>query len=238
MPTCRDVRLAGCIGLASAGFPALLSLVTDPLTPLTLSLILIALSIQAFVMDRWRYIIWASITILSQVLSATYISLGYPLALSSIAIALYWGGINGIPSTLILSSTSVLAGSQYTLHFIIAGIILVTLYTLIATHRIHSLAILLTIAPTMVGGVIVGLASLLISTLGSIAASGVIERSGCPFKTEDRIVMAGSLFSGAGILSLIASGWNTLLASLWLLGFLLLEAGVLAPRGSFDYNSS
>ncbi|MCE4603219.1 MAG: hypothetical protein F7C08_02905 [Desulfurococcales archaeon] len=104
-------------------------------------------------------------------------------------------------------------------------------YTMARTRRLHSLAMLTVLAPVAVGGVEQSLAAVLTTTLGMVASTRVVEESGCPFKSENRLVQAGALISGTGLLASIVAGWDVYVATLWLLGLLLLEAGVLAPRG-------
>ncbi len=105
-------------------------------------------------------------------------------------------------------------------------------YTLARTRRLHSLAMLAALAPIATGGLEAVLAAVLTTTLGMVATTRIVEESGCPFKSENRLIQAGALVSGAGLLASVVAGWNSYVATLWLLGLLLLEAGVLAPRGS------
>lgn len=161
----------------------------------------------------------------------------HPLALALAILALTLPALGGqawiLASLLPLpAAVSTLVAPSILHHLAVLSILGQTAYTLHKTRRLHSLAMLVALAPVVRGPEEAALAAVLTVALGMVAATRIVEESGCPFKSENRLLQAGALLSGSSLVAAALGGWSPLTATLWLLGLLLLEAGVLAPRGS------
>lgn len=67
-----------------------------------------------------------------------------------------------------------------------------------------------------------------------LAATGAMERSMCPFRSDSRLVMVGSLLAVAGLLASLGEPEPPVTArGLWSAGLLLLVTGLLVPSTAF-----
>lgn len=236
MGVCRGLASIGCIGIAGAGLPILASLVGDAEYWISIAIIMIAASLQAFTARDPRAYMLVMILLVTTI-AAGFISwrMLVPAAAALVLASVASSGLSGLTSIMVLPAALALSGYndlgvvRYTT---LAGVAVAIIYLYIATRRIHSLASVILMAPILYGSLELVLAAPLVLLLGITASAGFIEKSGCPFKTENRVVVAGSAIAGIGLLVMLYTGWILQVASLWLLGVLLLEAGVLAPKGS------
>ncbi|MEB3774880.1 MAG: hypothetical protein GSR86_08145 [Desulfurococcales archaeon] len=236
MSACRGLASIGCIGIAGAGLPILASLVGEAVYWISLAIIIITASLQAFTArSPRRYLLTVTILVVTIVAGFVDLRMMALAAITLILASIVSSGLPGLTSIMILPAALIVAGynDPWVIRYAtLAGVVVSIIYLYAATGRIHSLASVILLAPILYGGLELVLAAPLVLLLGLTASAGFIEKSGCPFKTENRVVIAGSAIAGIGLLVMLYTGWMLQVASLWLLGVLLLEAGVLAPKGS------
>lgn len=233
--SCRSFNLAGCLGTTLIGLVALASLISTPSQWLSLGGLLLALTLVSFKLSARGYYLWLAASAVS---IASSLILGNPLPfIAVLALALPLLGPIGLLASVAAPSLSYMTGYAYTWVLSAASILGASLYIAYSTRRIHSIAPAVAALAPLFGPTEAGLAAVLTVSVMAVASTRLVEESGCPFKTENRLVIAGGLISGAGLL-LLATGWSPVNASLWLLGLLLLEAGALAPRESSPSQSS
>jgi hypothetical protein len=229
---CRGHRAIACIGLALAGLGALATLVVrdHALTLLKLSLIVASLSTLTLLLDSLALLV-AYTTLLLLSLASVKL-LGAPVLVAVLApltpIALRAltkpeVALSGLATT--LASTLLLVEGALTLApYIVAQAILAVL----TSRRLHSIVLLVALA-TIPFGVTPAITASLLSTILVVSAGGLIQKAGCPFRVDSNVVFSGSLLASIGVVALALWGWSSLVAGLWILGFLLATSGVLVP---------
>lgn len=235
--SCRGHKAVACIGVALAGLGALITLVGHSYTPtlLTLSLIMLSLSTLALLLDSLALLV--AYTALLTLSLALVKLLGAPLFIVILAplIPIAPRALTSSRPDIIISGLSLVLASTLLLVeevLILAPyMILQAVLAVIVSRRVHSIVLLAALAAIPFGLIPAMVASLLSSIL-VISAGGLIQRVGCPFKVDSKIVFPGSLVASAGVVAVALWGWSGLTAGLWLLGFLLVISGVLAPMGA------
>ena len=112
---------------------------------------------------------------------------------------------------------------------VMASLILISLAAVTASGRLHPILIAVLSPLALVAGMEEAAMMMLFGLAALVAASGVIEGSGCPFKTDKNLVMVGSMLAVTSIGAMLAVGAALPFKSLWVLGFLLLVSGLLVP---------
>ena len=235
--SCRGYKAVACIGVALAGLVALITIVDQSYTPtlLKLSLIMLSLSTLALLLDSLALlVVYTALLTLSlalvkllgaplfTVILAPLIPIA-PRALTSSKPDIAISGLSVALASTLLLVEEVLILAPY--------MILQAALAVIVSRRFHSTALLAALAAIPFGLIPAMVASLLSSIL-VVSAGGLIQRVGCPFKVDSKIVFSGSLVASTGVVAVALWGWSSLTAGLWLLGFLLVISGVLVPTGA------
>jgi len=229
---CRGHRVLACLGLALAGLAALSSLLDASRATelLQVSLAIASLALLIVLVDS---LLAATLILLLAVLTlASKAILSPPIFLIPLAL------IASVILTLSPRAPVILAGLGAILalsHFLVGSSVILALYVatvsllaLVATRRLHSLVLLLALAMIPVG-LEQALAASLLATILVVAAGGFIERVGCPFKVDSRLVFWGGVVASLGIVAMAVGGVTTLTSGLWILGLLLTLSGILVP---------
>ncbi|MEM1685163.1 MAG: hypothetical protein QXO93_00375 [Acidilobaceae archaeon] len=242
---CSEHRIIGCIGLALSGLLALISL-TGLLTIETLlsyALLSVAVSLVILLLDSrlvaLGYLGMFLAIILALKLLNSSILVGVLLILPIIQARYY----KSFRPDIIVAGLGVVLALLSTITwnplFLSATLIAYTTLAFIASRRIHTLSMAIAAIVPVVWGIAIGLMATLIVILLSVVAGSYIERVGCPFKRDSRLVFYGTLTSTAGILlAVIGSSLGTISYGLWILGLLLLASGLLVPRTPLSLKSS
>ncbi len=104
----------------------------------------------------------------------------------------------------------------------------------LAVRRGHSFTMLALAPVAFLVDPLVAVAAALSSLAVATAVAGVVEKSGCPFRTDSGMTFIGTLLTLAGVfLGLLGGGMapEDLWIVVWAVGFIFLEAGVLVPVG-------
>ncbi|MDM7275264.1 MAG: hypothetical protein P3X22_003970 [Thermoprotei archaeon] len=230
---CRGHRVAGCLSIAVSGLLALSSLLNFEIQPFTLSLSLIAISLPALLILSSSPLIGFSIIL--TVLAVLILNiLGLTPAIS--LVALLPSLIETIKSrrlehliaglAIVLALSYVWFKEPLTLS---AYIVTYALLASILTRRLHPLVLALGALTPLLGGGFTALISAIIVASLAIAAGGLIENIGCPFKSDARLVYIGALTASVAIVAVIVAGYSVIFYGYWLLGFLLVLSGLLVP---------
>ncbi|MCE4599618.1 MAG: hypothetical protein F7C81_05415 [Desulfurococcales archaeon] len=241
MPMCRGYAKLGCGGIAVSGFAAILSLITDnPILPLALAIVLMSSSIITFTSKSWLVAVILPLSMLLISLGA----LGYTkhliiLALAITAFTLYTSSMEAITASASLIPVSLaLSGSNYFNIIAAIAVVLIGLTLIASTRKLHS-GIFLAASPiALLGEPLTGFIILASGLAVLLASSGLVDISECPFKSDKYLILLGSIISVGGAFLVFIFGWGGLEASLWLLGFLFLVSGTLAPVELSDRESA
>ncbi|MEM0491407.1 MAG: hypothetical protein QXR02_04400 [Acidilobaceae archaeon] len=242
---CKGHRIMACAGLALSGFISLLSLTNLFTIEILLSyaLLSLAMSLTILLLDSAMIVlsylgIFIAIILALKILNANSILLG-ALLIPLIVQASYYKGFR---SDILTAGLGVVLVILFTIVwdplFLSATLIVYTTLALKASRRAHTLSMLIGVIIPILWGVIVGLMTTITATILSIVAGAYIERVGCPFKRDSKLIFYGALISTTSLLLAILSGLNTIIYGLWILGFLLLVSGLLVPQKPLSQKSS
>lgn len=237
MTGCRGHRVLACIGVALTALGALSTLLdpeyTIPL--LKLSLAIISFSILSLILEASVTLLLFTILLLAPLalleISPSMQPLLLPLTMiAPLAIGLATARLEVLIASLgvVIASLTLVLNQDLAVITIPAYMVLQAILAVLTTRRLHSMILLLALL-TIPFGLIPALTASLLASLLVIAASGFIERVGCPFKVDSRVVFPGSIVSSTGIMTLSLWGLNDLTTGLWILGLLLVVSGVLVP---------
>lgn len=229
---CSDYRGLACILLSSSGLAVLLALVFDFNYWVSLSLYLAALAAPIYIADRPRSIIWTLVS------------------LASLALFLYDQGLWLLTSLLSLLGVAVLASSDIrasliglgapialSIHFspqdyqwnlLSVYALLLGLAAVMITGRIHSAVVSLAALIPLISPGAPSLAAVMIELLIVVAAADLVRVSGCPFRTDPRLLYAGALLGVPTTLALMLVD-SIYAKALWATGYLILLSSALSP---------
>ncbi len=228
---CEGYKKIACWSIALAGFTALISLVHNkPYTMITLGAGLLALGLTLLTIRRETIAITvALLALIGTAASHIDATAGIIITLAAGLVAVIAGSPGGVLMTGLAYAIAETAGHPSTpglaaLTIASSGIIAYTY-----TARLHSIAMsLAAVIPLAAPGYAhIMTASVLAVLLGT---GRIVEVSGCPFRVENRLVLAGLAITGVGTIVIAvlgeASAWAL---AYWLLGFNMLIAGALVP---------
>jgi len=242
---CRSLRAAGCILVALAGLPVLATLLGgDPILLASLSAGVLAAAFTGYLAQSarlgWLYYVLALPALLlgSLGLGTLHIVLSLVYAATVIGVTATGRVSPGLTSfALALPGAYTMAGGEWFGLFTVLAISSAGLAAYELSGRGHSMMFLV-VAPlgALVDPLMAAAASATSLMLG-FAASGLIEKSGCPFTIDSGMTFVGVILSVvAGVLGLV---WGFDEAGpafiLWIIGFIFIEAGVLVPVRAFQH---
>lgn len=238
---CRGVRALGCllVGLSGSALVFVPALDGDIAIRVTaLSLFLASLAAPLYLVDQRVGVVWLviagsglALALATPELWPFIVAVGFVgsalLALQSLSAALVSLGVT--------ASLAVVAGpGEYKWLVLAAYTLLPAVASLLSTRRIHSLAAIGAAALVIVfAGKPEAVAASTLPVLAFIASTGLMERSMCPFRSDARLVMIGSLLAVAGLLASLGEE-SVAARGLWAAGLLLLVVGLLVPSTAFQ----
>jgi len=238
---CSGVRALGCILLALSGLalvfvPALEDYWAVRLT--SLALFLVSLASPLYLVGRRVAVAWLLVSAVALALAFAAPHL-WPavVALGFLGSALL--AVESVPAGLVslgvTASLAVVAGpEEYKWVVLAAYSVLPALAASMASRRLHPLiAAGAAVLVVILAGRPEAVAAAMLPVLAFLASTGVMEKSMCPFRSDARLVMFGSLLAVGGLLSALDE--ESLAAKgLWTAGLLLLVVGLLVPSRAFQ----
>ncbi len=232
---CQGYKAAGCLSIAVSGLLALSSLlhVEGKISILALSLIAISMPAPLILSSPLTGLLTVLIVLVALALNV----LGFTPAVNLLALlpALAESAKSRRLEPLIAGLGLVLAltylGFKEPL-ILSAHMITYALLASMLTRRIHSLVLSLGALTPILGGAFAALASAILVASLAIAAGGLIERVGCPFRSDARLAYVGALTASVAIVIIMLADYSTIFHGYWLLGFLLVVSGLLVPTGT------
>jgi len=240
---CRGVRGLGCALLGLSG----LAVIFVPVSPeseavrlASLSLFLASLAAPFYLVSQVRGVAWMAVSAAGLLLAFAAPHL-WPIivgvgVLGALILALESppAGLVGMGVT---ASLAVVAGpGEYKWLVLAAYVLAASSASVILTRKIHAgLSALLAPLIVLYAGEPEAVALSLLPVLLFLAITGVVERSLCPFKSDSRIVLAGSALALAGVIgaSPLSDGSDMIAArGIWAAGITLLLVGLLVPGPS------
>ncbi len=209
LASCTSFNLLGCLLLASAGVMVIASVTApnDMAQPLVaLGLVSAGASSVLLMLER-RGLILASLTALLASLAVLKISHEYwPLATLLSVLAALLAGVERWQASLPLIApptalAAALSPGEYRWLVLAAYIVALGLATAAHFRRIHPIAMSLgAVVPLAMPGLPALIAALAV-TLVYLAVIRAVEASRCPFRTDSRTLMAGSILTLAGFMA-------------------------------------
>ena len=228
---CEGYKKIACWSIAISGFAALLSLVsTRPDAMIAVSTGLLSLGLTLLTLnDRTQALIVASTVALGAALSYLDPVVGLLAVLGAGIIASIPGNPGGALVLGVAYALATITGHQSAQILAILAIAVSGLTAYAYTGRIHSTvlstAAIMPLAAPEYTAIIT--ASIMAALLGT---GRIVEASGCPFRVENRLQIAGLAVAGMGIVMAALLGHSSAWAlAYWLLGFNMLIAGALVP---------
>lgn len=228
---CEGYKKIACWSIAISGFTALLSLVSNrPDAMIAASAGLLSLGLTLLTLEKKIQALTVAImAAIGAMVSYYSLTIGVLTMLGAGIVAALPGNPGGVLMLGAAYALAAVAGHQPAVTLAALTIAASGLVAYAYTGRAHSTALsaaaLIPLAAPEYTAIIT--ASILAALLGT---GRIVEVSGCPFRVENRLQIAGFTIAGLGIV--IAAVLGDLAAwalAYWLLGFNMLIAGALVP---------
>ncbi len=228
---CEGYKKIACWSIALSGFTALLSLVSNrPDAMIASSAGLLSLGLTLLTIERrTQALTVAIIAAIGAAVSYYNLTIGMLAVLGAGIVASLPGNPGGVLMLGAAYALAAAAGHQSAVTLAVLTIVASGLIAYAYTGRAHSAA--LSAAAVMPLAAPEYTAIITASILAALLGTGrIVEVSGCPFRVENRLQIAGFTTAGLGIVIAAIIGHSTVWAlAYWLLGFNMLIAGALVP---------
>ena len=230
---CQDYRGIACILLASSGLSALLALLWDFGYWISISLYLASLAAPIYIADKLRSLVWIILSMLA--LSVFLYDEEFWSVTSLISLA---GSLVLASSDVRASLISLGAPIALSVHFspldykwnlLAVYALLLGLTSVMITGRLHSMIVAIAAIAPVLSPSYFSLAAVIVELLIVVAVSDIVRISGCPFKTDSRLLYAGAVLGSLTTIALLIN--NALyIQALWITSYLILLSAILSPR--------
>ncbi len=240
---CSGVRALGCVlvGLSGIGLVFIPILTgAEAVRVAAFSLFLASLAAPLYLVGQRLGVAWLALSALGIALALAaphlwplIVAIGF-LGAALLALESLPAGIVGLGVT---ASLALVAGpGDYKWLVLAAYSALPAAAAALATRRVHPLvSAAFAVLVLLFSGKPEAVAAAIAPVLFFLAATGAMEKSMCPFRSDSRLVMVGSLLAVAGLAASMGEPEPPVAArGLWAAGLLLLVTGLLVPSTAFQ----